>query len=116
MPLGLDTDPNSPGEAQLALAIVAEDLPRPECGFQVRLPNGKNARLDFAWPSQKLAVEVDGGRFIMGGGAHATAQHHRRRNALVLLGWRILSFSPEMLDDDPWECTRAIREALDANP
>jgi very-short-patch-repair endonuclease len=56
-------------------------------------------RLDFAWPAQKVAVEIDGGTWVRG--AHnrpvRIAQDHEKRNALVLMGWRVLTFTGEQV-------------------
>lgn len=56
-------------------------------------------RLDFAWPSHKLAVEVEGGTFS--GGRHTRGTGYRRDiekyNQLCLQGWHLLRFTTEMV-------------------
>lgn len=47
-------------------------------------------RFDFAWPSQKLAVEIDGrGRHQTVVGVRADCEKH---NEAIRLGWRVLRF------------------------
>ena len=65
-------------------------------------------RFDFAWPDQKLAVEVEGGAFS--GGRHTRGigfvKDCEKYNAAVLAGWRVLRFVPRKGDE--W-----IEEAVD---
>jgi very-short-patch-repair endonuclease len=46
---------------------------------------------DFAWPQQRLVVEVDGHAFHAPRGARET--DHERDAELVLAGWRVLRFT-----------------------
>lgn len=52
-------------------------------------------RFDFAWPDERLAVEVEGG--IWTKGAHNRGRHFNsdcdKYNAAVLAGWRVLRFT-----------------------
>lgn len=52
---------------------------------------------DRAWPGEKLAVEIEGGIWRRGGGAHShptsIMRDIEKYNAAVLLGWRVLRFS-----------------------
>ena len=96
-------------------------------------------RFDFAWPLQKVAVEVEGaiygrpvychnckarvkrrlkgGRLVdvREGGRHNTgsgaAKDMDKYNAAAALGWRVLRFSEEQLTDGD-ACIRTVREAL----
>jgi very-short-patch-repair endonuclease len=69
--------------------------PVPELGFC----DGRKWRFDFCWPVRMLALEVDGGGWTRG-------RHHRPKgyakdceklNAAVLLGWRVLRVTPQMV-------------------
>jgi very-short-patch-repair endonuclease len=88
--------------------IVAMKLPTPETEYRFALHHvgpGKDLRkriqdaglkdwrFDFAWPVHRLAVEVEGGAFLRGGGRHnrgvgfredAHKYHHAMR-----LGWTV---------------------------
>ncbi len=51
-------------------------------------------RFDFAWPEQKVAVEIDGGIFVHGGhnrGMQITADHEKA-NYATMRGWRVLRY------------------------
>lgn len=72
---------------------------------------------DRAWPGLKLAVEIEGGVWRKGGGAHSHPTNIMRDiekyNGAVILGWRILRFTDYHLKS-PYavECvTEAIKGA-----
>lgn len=72
-------------------------------------------RFDFAWPSHKLAVEVEGG----GGRHHSFAGHHAdcdKYNEAVRLGWRVMRFTGKHIKSDPDGMVEAIIESLGASP
>lgn len=54
----------------------------------------KDWRFDFAWPSKRLAVEVEGGTYV--GGRHSRgagmAADMEKYNAAALMGWTVLRF------------------------
>ena len=54
-------------------------------------------RFDFAWPSQKIAVECDGA--IWAGGRHLRPQGFindcEKCNEAAILGWKVLRVTPE---------------------
>lgn len=62
-------------------------------------PKARKWRFDFAWPSLKIAVEVEGGtwsngRHTRGAGYIADAQKY---NEAVLQGWHVLRFTGEAI-------------------
>lgn len=66
-------------------------------------------RADYAFPAHQLAIEIDGGRFVPGGGAHA---HDReKRLAYAVLRYRVLYFDTKMLEN-PDACVEWVRIAL----
>lgn len=69
-------------------------------------------RIDLAVPSSLLAVEINGGRWLPGGGKHGTEQDRKKIRKLTLAGWRVLEYSTEMLANDPLAIIEEIREAL----
>lgn len=80
-------------EETLAIHIRAAGLPEPEREY--RFHPTRRWRADFAFPPQRLLVEVEGGihsngRHVRGSGFQADAAKY---NAAVLLGWRILRFT-----------------------
>lgn len=79
-------------EKHLAWAIRAHGLPEPDREY--RFDPVRRFRLDFAWPSIRLAVEVEGG--IYRGGGHTSVSGMKRDfekgNLLAIAGWRLLRF------------------------
>jgi hypothetical protein len=57
-------------------------------------------RFDFAWPEQKIAVEIEGGT-LFGKSRHSRGQGFvsdcRKYNTAALMGWRVLRFTTEMV-------------------
>ena len=92
---------HDPGESVLEARIMAIIL---RCGFpapvqQLSVVIGRRSyRLDFGYPDQLVYLEGDGF------GYHCTAtdldRDARRRNALVVDGWRPLTFTWRMTDDE----------------
>jgi very-short-patch-repair endonuclease len=60
---------------------------------------GRDYRSDFAWPEQKLAVEVDGGTWS--GGRHTRgggyAEDCVKINELECLGWHVIRCTTEQV-------------------
>ena len=80
---------------------------------QYRFHPTRRWRFDYAFPSVKLAVEVDGGQWSPRGGRHNTDGDREKLNAAAVLGWRILRYSGTMLnapDTVAAEITAAIAE------
>jgi len=82
----------SPGEEAFALHCRAEMLdPIREYSFH---PTRK-WRFDFAWPSEMLAVEIEGrGRHQSFGGFEADCSKY---NSATKLGWRVVRYTPSMV-------------------
>jgi very-short-patch-repair endonuclease len=88
--------PLSPGEETFALHCKAISL------YPVReyvFARPRKWKFDFAFPEQKIAVEIEGG--IWRGGRHNRATGYEtdleKYNAAVLLGWRVLRYSTDMV-------------------
>jgi hypothetical protein len=72
------------------------DVPMPAPEFKFALPE-REFRFDFAWVDEKVALEVNGGIFRKGGGAHQGKGHLRDMEKLNLaqtLGWDVLQVTP----------------------
>lgn len=83
---------------KIVLAYFKEvGLPKPEVEY-VFLPNRK-FRFDFAWPQQKVALEVEGGVFIRGahGSVSGILRDLQKYNLAACAGWRVLRTLPENL-------------------
>jgi hypothetical protein len=73
---------------------------------QYRFHPSRRWRLDFAWPEKMVALEIHGG--VWSGGRHTRGggfiADRRKMNAAVAIGWRILEWTPDDLDDAAsWE-------------
>ncbi len=67
-------------------------------------------RFDFAWPEQRLAVEIDGW------GHHKPNRYLTdipKFNAAMLAGWRVLHVTGAMIDD--WSGVELARRALQSH-
>jgi hypothetical protein len=87
------TEVESVAEGEVLRALHAAGLPAPATGYQVvASEDGFVARLDFAWPDQLVALEVDGFRWH----ANPAAQVHdaARANRLAARGWIVLRTTP----------------------
>ena len=76
------------------LAQAGLELPRSQ--YEVRDSDGAFvARVDFAWPERRVALEVDG--FAWHGDAVSFAADRHRQNRLVAAGWQVVRTSPRAL-------------------
>jgi very-short-patch-repair endonuclease len=77
-------------EDELAWGLRAAGIIPPEREYV--FAEGRRFRFDFAWPRQRLAVEVDGGLWI--GGRHvrpAAVEVECEKSALAAInGWRVI--------------------------
>ena len=108
----------SPLELRLLVLIRASGFPEPEPEHPFAKHLGRRWRFDFAWPALMLAVEVDGGAWVPGGGRHTRgagfAADHDKMNRAMLLGWRVLRFTARHLADG--SALVDLAEALGSQP
>ncbi len=78
---------------QCRLACLPEPVP------EYRFHATRRWRLDWAWPDQRLAVEQEGGIFIRGRHTRGVGvlKDFEKYNALAVMGWRLLRFSPQQI-------------------
>lgn len=89
------------GEKARARAFMAlceqRGLPKPTPEYAFAAP--RKWRFDFSYPTERVALEVEGGFWT--GGAHARGKHARsdmeKYNTAALNGWRVLRTTPEQL-------------------
>jgi very-short-patch-repair endonuclease len=79
----------SKGEECLALELERSALPGWDLVREHRFHPTRAWRFDFAWPSQKLAVEVDGRRHRTCAGQRSDSE---KLNEATRMGWRVLRF------------------------
>jgi len=94
-------------------ALCAPEAPAYEREY--RFDAMRKWRFDFAWPEQRVAVEIEGG--LYGVSRHTTLLGYsadcEKYNRAALNGWRVLRFTAQHLSD-PQAVAALIMEALDA--
>lgn len=99
-----------PTVLQLALdaAIAARGLPTPEPEFRFARAIKRQWRIDRAWPAPqwRIALEIEGGVYVPGGGAHQRTGRGGRYlsdmekyNQLALWGWLLIRVTYDMIAD-----------------
>jgi very-short-patch-repair endonuclease len=87
----------------------SEGLPRPRVNVPI-VVDGLEVRPDFAWPEQRLIVELDSARF------HSTPsgveRDKRRDQRLLLAGWATMRTTWTQLRSEPAVLASAIRRLL----
>src|SRR5882672_4985229 len=79
---------------------LAVGVPAPTPEYRFAPP--RRWRFDWALVEQRIALEVQGGLFLPGGGGRhsrgaALRKEHEKMNAAAALGWRVLYCMPETL-------------------
>ncbi|HMC08226.1 MAG TPA: type IV toxin-antitoxin system AbiEi family antitoxin domain-containing protein, partial [Actinomycetota bacterium] len=85
---GTSRPARSPFERLLWKALCDHGLPVPEREFPVRLPEGRMAYLDLAYPQALLAIEADS--YLHHSTLTDWSRDRLRNNELLTLGWRVL--------------------------
>jgi hypothetical protein len=98
----------SPQETRLRLVMTRGGLPPPIAQYSIRAEDRFVARVDFAWPDRKVAVEYDG---LWHSGAAQFAKDRARLNRLQEAGWRVVFVTAADLRD-PVRLVARIAAAL----
>ena len=87
--------------AVLPLNVQCRAAGLPEPVTEWRFTQERRWRFDFAWPSQRVALEVDGGGWINGRHSRGSGieKDAEKQNAAVAMGYRVLRASPAMVKD-----------------
>jgi very-short-patch-repair endonuclease len=108
-------DPRSaPTESELEDAFVRvlrrARLPEPARQYPVRVRGQRAVRIDFAYPSRRVAIELDGWRWHS---ARADVDRDRSKsNLLAALGWSLLRFSWSDLRERGSDVARTVADLL----
>lgn len=104
----LDPASESAGESITRAHLLFGDLPRPVSNLNVHFQGRWIARVDLAWPEQRVIVEYDGV-------VHLHESQRRRdavrRNLLQEAGWLVITFTADDLSR-PWLMVSQVRRAL----
>jgi len=94
--------------AQLQSAKLHDD-----CVRELVFAPPRKWRFDFAWPEQRIAVEIEGGSWVQG--AHVRGGHFEsdieKYNAATERGWQVYRFSSDMVEDG--SAIRVMRRILE---
>ncbi len=101
-------------EAHLAFQIKASGLPAPVPEYLFAEP--RKFRFDFAWPSVKVALEIEGGIYVQGRHSRGAGMEKdmEKYNLAAEAGWRVLRFSPKHVKDG--SAIRVLRSLLERAP
>jgi hypothetical protein len=92
-----DGKAGSPQETRLRLLLHTSALPRPIAQHAVFDADGRFvARVDFAWPDHRLALEYEG---AWHGQPQQVAKDRARLNRLTACGWRVIFVTAADLHD-----------------
>lgn len=89
---------------------TASRLPRPVRQYVLRDENAFVARIDFAYPEARVAIEVDGYRWHSG--RRAWARDLARRNRLTELGWRVVHVTHKDVTENGEQVVRRLERLL----
>ena len=95
---------------------LARGRPMPEREFRFAPP--RLFRLDFAWPSVRLGVEIEGGIFVRGrhGRPMGITQDCEKYNLAAEAGWRVLRYTTLDLKKRPAQVIEQVLRLLDQAP
>lgn len=92
--------PKDNTEQRAKVAKLFEDAGLPAPAPEHRFHPTRLWRFDYAWPAEKIALEVEGG--IWTGGRHVSPEGFmadiEKYNAAAVLGWRIIRLTPNSID------------------
>jgi hypothetical protein len=93
--------PKFDASAALVQQLVEAGLPQPhaEWAFADHLPRARSWRFDFAWPTRRIAVEIEGGAFVLGRHVRGTGfeRDAEKYATAVILGWRVIRVTPRLV-------------------
>jgi len=97
----------SPMETVVRLFLHRSRLPRPVAQFRVLHGGREVARVDFAWPEHRVALEYDGRWHA---GTEQFARDRARLNRLTAAGWRVVFVTAEDVRDPAAVVARVAAE------
>jgi hypothetical protein len=120
----LPTAPEVPGlkselEAELYRQIKAAGLPLPILQVTLAKCLGRGWQYDGAWVEERIAYEVNGATFVVGGHSTGTGIHrdYEKWNAAVLLDWKLFVFDSKMIkapkDGSDSQAIETLRKAFE---
>lgn len=95
---------------KLLFAVLNEAYPKKWVSEHKGI-EGRKFRFDCANPSQKIAIEIEGGIWVTGRHNRPLGmeQDMEKYNMAVLEGWKVLRYPPDILRKSPWRIIRDVR-------
>jgi len=83
---------------------------------EVRFHPTRRWRFDFAWPIERVAVEIEGGVWSRGGHTRGKVfiANCDKYNAAAVMGWKVLRYTTNHLRERPVQTIEEIKAALAA--
>ncbi len=103
--------PDSRAEGVLGETLAAGGLPLPVHHHIVVLPDGTRFELDWAYPADRLALELDG-HGVHPASFEAFDRDRWRRNELEIHGWTVLNFTSAACRRQPRRVVEQVRRVL----
>ena len=101
-------------EERFRKLLKSTDLPKPREQYEVRRNGRFLARLDFAYPEHRLAIETDG--YAWHAGRLDWQSDRERDNALVAMGWQVIRFTWTDVHDRADRVVAQLRDFFVQNP
>ena len=105
----------SKGEIVFAGQLSASDYPLDEFKTEYQFAPPRRWRADFAYPEEKILIEIEGGSWIKGRHSYGPGFENdcRKYNTAELMGWTVLRFTPHMVKSG--EAIAFMRMLFDKN-
>jgi very-short-patch-repair endonuclease len=97
-------------EAELIRLLFSHGIDRPETQYEIREGDRFLARVDYAWPAWRVALEVDG--FKYHSDPQTFVRDRERGNLIVAAGWLLLRTTPWSMRRDPSGLCESVRSAF----
>ena len=97
-------------EVLVLLAIERLGLPTPVCQFPMTLPNGTDIEIDFAWPEQRVALEID--HTYWHDGSQPARRDKRRDRQLGVVAWQPMRITDAEVEEDVDAALADVAEVL----
>lgn len=105
--------PDSAFNRMVVQLLERSGLPSPAFEYEIRDEGGRFiGRVDLAFPRQRLVIELDSVRWHLN--RESFEKDPRRKNRLLLAGWKVLTFTWSDYVDRPQELISSVRSALQA--
>lgn len=102
--------PDSAWNRMVGKLLLDAGLAEPRYEFEIHRGEEFIARVDLAYPRQKLAIELDSVRWHLN--RTSFVQDPRRKNRLLLAGWQVLTFTWADYADRPQQLVDTVRRLL----